>query len=48
MSREEIASLLAKARRSVKAAERLLQAGDYDFAVSRAYYGMFYVAQACC
>ncbi len=45
MSREESASLLAKARRSVKAAERLLQAGDYDFAVSRAY-GMFYVAQA--
>ena len=46
MSKKEIAGLLAKARRSIKAAERLLQAGDNDFAVSRAYYGMFYVAQA--
>ncbi|MBS0156438.1 MAG: HEPN domain-containing protein [Nitrospira sp.] len=46
MSKQEIAGLLTKARRSIKAAERLLQDGDYDFAVSRAYYGMFYVAQA--
>lgn len=46
MSKKEIAGLLGKARRSIKAAERLLQDGDYDFAVSRAYYGMFYVAQA--
>ena len=46
MSREEVAGLLNKARRSVKAAERLLRDGDYDFAVSRAYYAMFYVAQA--
>ena len=46
MSKNEIGGLLAKARRSVKAAERLLQDGDYDFAVSRAYYGMFYVTQA--
>ena len=46
MSKKEIADLLAKAQRSIKAAERLLRDGDYDFAVSRAYYGMFYVAQA--
>ena len=46
MSKKEIAGLLAKTRRSVNAAERLLRDGDYDFAVSRAYYGMFYVAQA--
>lgn len=46
MSKEEVAGLLAKARRSVKADERLLRDGDYDFAVSRAYYAMFYVAQA--
>lgn len=46
MSEKEIAGLLVKARRSIKAAARLLQDGDYDFAVSRAYYGMFYVAQA--
>ena len=32
MSRKELEQLLAKARRSVKAAERLLQAGDYGFA----------------
>ena len=30
MSAKEIRNLLVKARRSVKAAERLLQAGDYD------------------
>lgn len=46
MSKKEIAGLLAKARRSVNAAERLMRDGDYDFAVSRAYYGMFYAAQA--
>lgn len=46
MSRKELEQLLAKARRSIKAAERLLQDGDYDFAVSRAYYAMFYTAQA--
>lgn len=38
MSKQEIAGLLAKARRSIKAAEGLLQAGDYDFSISRAYY----------
>lgn len=46
MSKQEILGLLAKARRSVRAAERLLGDGDFDFAVSRAYYGMFYIAQA--
>jgi uncharacterized protein (UPF0332 family) len=30
----------------VVAARRLLEAGDHDFAVSRAYYAMFYVARA--
>jgi uncharacterized protein (UPF0332 family) len=38
--------LLHKSRRSLAAAERLLGDGDYDFAVSRAYYAMFYAAQA--
>jgi uncharacterized protein (UPF0332 family) len=46
MSPKEIAELLDKARRSLLAAERLRDAGDYDFAVSRAYYAMFYAAQA--
>lgn len=39
-------ALLAKARRSVAAGRRLASDGDLDFAVSRAYYAMFYVAQA--
>jgi uncharacterized protein (UPF0332 family) len=46
MSRKEIHELLGKARRSLLAAERLLRDGDSDFAVSRAYYAMFYAAQA--
>lgn len=43
---KEIADLLVKAERSFAAAERLVDAGDADFAASRAYYGYFYVAQA--
>ena len=46
MSPKEIQELLGKARRSLSAAERLLRDGDNDFAVSRAYYAMFYAAQA--
>jgi uncharacterized protein (UPF0332 family) len=42
----EASLLLTKAERAFKAADLLLQAGDADFAVSRAYYGCFYVAQA--
>lgn len=38
--------LLLKARRSLAAARRLAAEGDLDFAVSRAYYAMFYTAQA--
>jgi uncharacterized protein (UPF0332 family) len=37
---------LDKARRSLAAAERLLADGDSDFAASRAYYAMFYAAEA--
>lgn len=39
-------SFFDKARRSLLAAERLLRDGDHDFALSRAYYAMFYAAQA--
>lgn len=46
MSKQEIRELLEKARRSLHAAERLSQDGDYDFSVSRAYYAMFYGAWA--
>lgn len=38
--------LLAKAERALEAASRQLREGDADFAVSRAYYACFYVAQA--
>ena len=38
--------LLHKAERAIKAAETLLDQGDADFAVGRAYYAMFYVAEA--
>lgn len=42
----EIVSLVDKGSRSLAAAERLLQDGDFDFAASRAYYAMFYLAEA--
>lgn len=43
---DDITGLLEKAARSLTAAEALFDAGDFDFAVSRAYYAMFYVAEA--
>ncbi len=38
--------LIEKAKRSAVAAEMLMRANDTDFAVSRAYYAMFYTAEA--
>ncbi|MGP1385988.1 MAG: HEPN domain-containing protein [Thainema sp.] len=38
--------LITKAERSLEAANQLMQQGFHDFAVSRAYYAMFYVAEA--
>ena len=38
--------LLRKARRNLRSARVLLADGDYDSAVSRAYYAMFHVAEA--
>jgi len=43
---EQQAGLLAKARRAVENARAQTQRGDHDFAVSRAYYAMFYAAEA--
>jgi uncharacterized protein (UPF0332 family) len=43
---EEVKALLHKARRSLDAAKELFSKGYYDFAVSRAYYAMFYSAEA--
>lgn len=39
-------ALVAKAEESVRAAELLARDGYHGFAVSRAYYAMFYVAEA--
>lgn len=40
------AERLEKAERAIRAAQLLLEAGDADFAVARAYYAMFYTAEA--
>jgi len=42
----EIESLLAKSQQSLQAAELLQADGYFNFAASRLYYAMFYVAQA--
>lgn len=42
----EVLALATKAHRSLQAARRLFEGGDYDFAASRAYYAMFYMAEA--
>jgi len=42
----EIEALLTKSRRSLAAAKRLFEEGDYDFAASRAYYAIFYTTEA--
>jgi uncharacterized protein (UPF0332 family) len=38
--------LIAKAKSSIQAARMLVNDGFHDFAVSRAYYAMFYLAEA--
>jgi len=43
---DEQSELLAESRRSVAAAELLVREAYYGYAASRAYYAMFYVAQA--
>jgi uncharacterized protein (UPF0332 family) len=42
----EAQELMDKARRSLKVAEKIFKDGEVDFAGSRAYYAMFYVAEA--
>jgi uncharacterized protein (UPF0332 family) len=42
----EIDALLNKAKRSLLSSFVMLKHGDYDFAISRAYYAMFYCAEA--
>jgi uncharacterized protein (UPF0332 family) len=43
---EQLRSMLSKARRSLKAAQRHLTESDHDFAASRAYYAAFYAMEA--
>ncbi|MHC4205602.1 MAG: HEPN domain-containing protein [Planctomycetota bacterium] len=42
----QIQALIEKAHRYLRSAELLIQDGDYDSAVSRSYYAMFYSAEA--
>lgn len=44
--KEESGKLLEKAGRAIHAAEILLQGGEAEFAAGRAYYAMFYTAEA--
>lgn len=46
MNEVEIQALLNKAERAIGSAKTELQAGNLDFAASRAYYASFYVAEA--
>ena len=39
-------ALLNKSERALRVASRLLDDGDFDFAAGRAYYAMFYAAEA--
>jgi len=43
---EEVKGMLAKARRYLASANLLFQAGDFDSAISRLYYAMFYGTEA--
>lgn len=45
MNIEELRSLMTRANRSLRSARNLLEDGDHDFAMSRAYYAMFYAAE---
>ena len=42
----EVASLIERARKYLKSAEMLTDEQDYESSVSRAYYAMFYAAEA--
>lgn len=44
--KRETGQLIDKANRAIHAAEILLGEGDFDFSASRAYYAMFYTAEA--
>ncbi|MCK4766214.1 MAG: HEPN domain-containing protein [Candidatus Aminicenantes bacterium] len=43
--KEEIEAVINKSLRAVKSAQREFDAGDYDYACSRAYYAVFYLLE---
>ena len=43
--KEEIESVIDKARRAVQSSKREFNSGDYDYACSRAYYAVFYLIE---
>ena len=44
--KEEITEIILKAKRSLNASQKLYEDKEYDFSASRAYYTMFYMAEA--
>jgi uncharacterized protein (UPF0332 family) len=44
--KQETSELMTKAERAIQSAENTMNDGDFDFAVSRVYYAMFYIASA--
>jgi uncharacterized protein (UPF0332 family) len=43
---KEVESLIQKAKKYIKSAEKLIKEKDYESAVSRTYYAMFYATEA--
>jgi uncharacterized protein (UPF0332 family) len=43
---EDVGKLIEKGHRSLNLAKEIHKRGDYDFAVARAYYAMFYLTEA--
>ena len=43
---KELSALIDKSKRSINAAKMLVESDDYDFAISRAYYALFYISEA--
>lgn len=44
--KEQIRRIIKKANRSIRAAKRLVEDEDFDFALSRLYYAVFYAMEA--
>ena len=44
--KDQLQTMIRKAHRSLAAAKRQIEEGDYDFASSRAYYAAFYAMEA--